>query len=89
MMAPEAEIYDYRVLGPERVDGFSSNGAAIREGVKQAVADGCDIINMSLVGSIPDNVLHNIIREPAASGTIIVAACGNSGEGNVITNKDG
>ena len=32
-MAPEAEIYDYRVIGPKNIEGIISNNGAVREAV--------------------------------------------------------
>ncbi len=46
MMAPDAEIYDYRVFGEK---GFEV-GEAITVSIYEACFDGVDIINMSLGG---------------------------------------
>ena len=43
-MAPDADIYDYRALGQDGSGSYEQIAAAVNE----AVADGCDIINMSL-----------------------------------------
>ena len=50
MMAPEAEIYDYRVFG-NRGMGVDE---AISTAIYDAIEEGCDIINMSLGGPVPD-----------------------------------
>ena len=50
-MAPDTDIYDYRALGGDGAGSHEIITAAINE----AVADGCDIINVSLGGPV-----HNI-----------------------------
>ena len=44
-MAPDAELYDYRVFGAAGEVGVDE---AIRLAIAQAVKDGCHVINMSL-----------------------------------------
>jgi subtilisin family serine protease len=44
MMAPEADIYDYRVYGREGIDVDE----AIVQAIKQACDDDCSVINLSL-----------------------------------------
>src|SRR5438105_5096873 len=43
-LAPEAEIYSVRVLG----GGFSGSGQVLLAGLRWAVAQGYDVVNMSL-----------------------------------------
>ena len=48
MMAPDADIYDYRALGGDGTDSYEIITAAINA----PVVDGCDIINTSLGGPV-------------------------------------
>jgi len=81
MMAPEAEIYDYRVFGRYGMDINEAINAAIED----AVEEGCDIINMSLGGPSPDWAMRRIMRKANRAGVIMVVAAGNSGDDNVLT----
>lgn len=76
-VAPEAELYAYKVLGPY------GNGSTedVIAGIERAVDDGMDIINLSL-GSESNNersadsvAVNNAVK----SGVIAVVAAGNSG----------
>jgi len=82
LMAPEAEIYDYRVFGRT---GDYSVIKAITLAIDQAVADGCNVINMSLGG--PSVFARSAIERAYNAGIIIVCAAGNEGDGNAFTNE--
>lgn len=86
MMAPEAEIYDYRVFGRF---GFSSINKSIARAIRSAMEDGCDIINMSLGAARRDPQIYEAVKEAYDEGVLMVAAAGNSGDGNVLTNENG
>lgn len=76
-LAPEADLYVYRVLGPRGVGSTSDIIAAI----EQAVKDGMDVINMSL-GIQTSNPLYPssiACNNAAIAGTIPVVANGNAG----------
>ena len=68
-------------LLPLKVLDGSGNGTTITiaESVDYAVAQGADIINLSLGGTEPDTVLEAAINAAAAAGVIVVAASGNDG----------
>jgi minor extracellular serine protease Vpr len=74
-VAPEADIYAYRVFGCEG----SSN--VVAEAIDRAVADGVDVISMSLgsdLGGVDDPT--TVAAENAtAAGITVVAAAGNAG----------
>ncbi|MCW7539807.1 S8 family serine peptidase [Aquabacterium sp. A7-Y] len=74
--APQVALHAYRVF--ERGEGGASN-AAIREAIRQAVLDGCDIINMSLGGAGSDPAISEAIQFARLSGAICVCAAGNEG----------
>lgn len=81
MMAPDAEIYDYRVFGRYGMDV----GEAVNTAIEDAIEDGCDIINMSLGGPYPDRKMRKIMRKAHEKGVIMVVAAGNEGDNNVFT----
>jgi len=83
MMAPDADIHDYRVMDNEGQGGDTIIAKAIRE----AVADGCDIINMSISGKSKTNTLRRAMGYASYSGVIMVCAAGNKGDGNPLTNE--
>ena len=74
-VAPEAEIYGYRVFGCE------GSSDIVAEAIDRAVADGADVINMSLgsdLGGVDDPT--TVAAENAsAAGITVVAAAGNAG----------
>ena len=72
--APDAELWVYRVFGKDQERALSFN---IAKGIRQAVNDGCDLINLSVGGAedMPD-VLREIHRARAL-GVVCIAATGN------------
>lgn len=83
MMAPEAEIYDYRALGG-RTGGYAQK---IAEAIETAISDGCQIINMSLGSKKINHVVYRAVRNAYAQGVIMFAACGNKGDTDPHTNE--
>lgn len=59
-------------------DGSMSD-AAIAEAVEYAVANGADVINLSLGGFGKSSVLEAVIEDAIAQGVVVVAAAGNEG----------
>ncbi|WP_419158390.1 S8 family serine peptidase [Rossellomorea sp. BNER] len=78
-VAPDADIYAYRVLGPY---GSGSTGA-ILAGIDKAVADGMDVINMSLGANYNDPlyVTSIAVNNAVLAGVTAVVSAGNSGNG--------
>lgn len=76
-VAPDAEIYAYRALGPGGVGTSVQIIAALEEAVKQGV----DIINLSLGSDVngPDYPTSRAVNEAAKHGIAIVVANGNAG----------
>lgn len=84
-MAPEAELYDYRVFG---ATGDVGGDEAIAKSIRQAVEDGCQVINMSLRVSFPIvPAVESAVKFAAGKGVIMVCAAGNSGDGDSMTNE--
>ncbi|HYF94409.1 MAG TPA: S8 family serine peptidase [Symbiobacteriaceae bacterium] len=74
-VAPGCKLRDYRVLDK---NGYGE-WPAICQAVRDAVTDGCQIINMSLGGPEDDPGLHDAIRAAVAAGVTVVVAVGNDG----------
>lgn len=76
-IAPEAEIYAYRVLGPYG----SGQTAWVLGGIDRSVKDGMDIINLSLgnVANDPSYITSVALNNAMLSGVTAVVASGNEG----------
>jgi subtilisin family serine protease len=74
-VAPEVEIASFRVLGPRR----NSRTAIIREGVRQAIDRGYQILNCSFGCAIQEHIFQykDWIDESYLKGIHVVAACSN------------
>lgn len=73
-IAPEAEIFAYRVF--ERDSGGASE-FAIARAIRQAVEDGCDLINLSLGQASEPISISRETRRARALGVVCIAAAGN------------
>ncbi|MBN8423860.1 S8 family serine peptidase [Microbacterium esteraromaticum] len=82
-VAPDVDLYAYRVLGP--YGGGTTED--ILEGMEHALADGMDIVNMSLGGSYNDHrsPLSIAADNLTLAGVTTVIAAGNDGEGGAAT----
>jgi len=84
LMAPEAEIYDYRVFGRT---GSLPIDQAIAEAIRAAADVNCQVINMSLGGPFPTPIIKDAVEYAASKGVIMVCAAGNEGDNNPLTNE--
>jgi subtilisin len=75
-VAPGVRLRSYRVFA--RNSG-SASSFAIAKAIDQAVADRCDLLNMSLGGGPADPVLAAAIDEARLAGTLCIIAAGNGG----------
>jgi subtilisin len=75
-LAPGVTLRSYRVFG-KNIDRASN--FAIAKAIDRAVADGCDLINMSLGGPNPDIATQEAIADARAQGVVVIAAAGNDG----------
>jgi subtilisin len=73
-VAPGANLRAYRVF-PD-VGGGASN-FDIAKGIDAAVADKCDIINLSLGGPAKDDLTQASIDRALAAGIVVIVAAGN------------
>lgn len=86
-VAPEAEIYAYKVLGPY---GSGSTEDVIA-GIERAVVDGMDVINLSL-GSETNNQRSAdsvAVNNAMKAGVVAVVSSGNSGPGAATVTDPG
>jgi subtilisin family serine protease len=76
-VAPQASLYEARVLGTQPDGSVSGETSQVMAGVQWLADQGCKVINMSLGGgdkSQSEAALYNQIRN---HGTLIVVASGN------------
>lgn len=88
-VAPEADVLPVRVLLEEedparRTERAERSGSAVAEGIRWAVDQGADVINLSLgddsESAHPDAEEDAAIRHALARGVVVVASAGNGGE---------
>src|SRR4030095_7681771 len=74
-VAPMAYLGNYRVLSA----GGSGSTDLIAQGIEQAVADGFDVLNLSLGGEAGtgNDITVNAVQAAVAAGRIVVVAAGN------------
>jgi subtilisin len=73
-VAPGVTLRSYRVF-PDA--GGPASNFDIAKAIDAAVADRCDIINMSLGGGPKDDLTHAAIDRALNAGVVVVAAAGN------------
>ena len=74
-LAPGVTLRSYRVFGK---DGPMASNFAILKALDRAVADGCDLVNLSLGGGVRDPAIAAAIQDARAAGTLVIAAAGNA-----------
>lgn len=77
-MAPNVDLYCYKVLND---DGFGTD-RQITAGLKKAIEDECDVVNVSLGGPSPMEEFAALMAEAKSKGIVIVCASGNGGNAN-------
>lgn len=94
-VAPGVTLHDYNVF-PGYGAGFIAFGGSafshdIIAAVEKAVADGMDVINLSLGGNVqgPHDTLAEAINAAVGAGTVAVIAAGNSGPGILTVESPG
>jgi subtilisin len=73
-LAPAITLQSYRVFGKNNEE--ASNFAIIKA-IDRAVADGCDLINMSLGGGRQDEATMAAIEDARNQGSVVIVAAGN------------
>lgn len=74
-MAFNARLMPVKVLGANG----SGTTAGVADGIRWAADHGAQVINLSLGGSRPAQVLEKAIQHARSKGTVVIAAAGNSG----------
>ncbi|MFP9128304.1 S8 family serine peptidase [Niallia sp. BSM11] len=76
-VAPNAEIYAYRALGP----GGAGTTEQILSAIEKAVKDKVDVLNLSLGSEVngPDLPISIALNKAVEKGIVAVAAAGNAG----------
>jgi subtilisin family serine protease len=77
-VAPGASLYGVKVLNKQGM-GYVSD---VILGIEWAITNGMDVINMSLGSSSDVQSLHDACDTAYATGIVLVAAAGNSGDTN-------
>lgn len=78
-VAPDADLYVYRVLGK-----FGSGTTEdVLAGIDKSVSDGMDVINLSLGNNSndPENIESLALNNAVLSGVTAIVAAGNAGDG--------
>jgi subtilisin family serine protease len=81
-VAPEVELYAVKVLDRSG-SGYVS---WIISGLEWAVANDIDVVNLSLSTSSDVQALHDAVDAATEAGVTVIAAAGNSGDGDPTTN---
>jgi minor extracellular serine protease Vpr len=83
-IAPKASLGNYKVFGTPGYNDNSTNDAILKA-IDDAVADGMDIINLSLgddfAPRLRDDPMVQAVERATSAGVIVVAAAGNNGPG--------
>ncbi|HET9320581.1 MAG TPA: S8 family serine peptidase, partial [Bryobacteraceae bacterium] len=81
-VAPVAYLGNYKIFGSPGVNDTTNDGAILKA-IDDAVADGMDVINLSLGDTVATPLAEdpevNTIARAASMGTIVVVAGGNGG----------
>ncbi|WP_409294298.1 S8 family peptidase [Peribacillus sp. SCS-26] len=82
-VAPQAELWAYKVLG-NNGSGYSDDiAAAIRHAADESTRTGSKvIISMSLGSSAKDSLIASAVDYAYSKGVLVIAAAGNSGPGS-------
>lgn len=82
-VAPQAHLYAVKVLN-NRGSGYTSDVIA---GINWAINNGMQVVNMSLGSSADVGALRTAVDAAYQAGLVLVAAAGNSGDGDGSTNE--
>jgi len=76
-VAPNAKLYEARVLGTQPDGSVSGETSQVMEGVQWLADQGCKVINMSLGGGDRSQAEEALYNQITQDGTLIVVASGN------------
>lgn len=70
--------YDARIMPVKVLSSLGSGSAeTVAAGIRYAVANGADVINLSLGGDYPSSSMQAALREATEQGVVVVMAAGN------------
>jgi serine protease len=78
-VAPQAQLYEARVLGTQPDGSVSGETSQVMAGVQWLADQGCKVINMSLGGGDKSRTEQALYQQVVANGHMIVASSGNDG----------
>lgn len=82
-VAPKATVIAVQVLSYHPDTGCSGTASDVAAGIRYAVANGADVINLSLGTLVPglfqSEAVTDAVHEAARAGAVVVFAAGNSG----------
>ena len=78
-VAPQAQLYEARVLGTQQDGSVSGETSQVMAGVQWLADQGCKVINMSLGGGDRSRAEAALYEQLIANGHMIVASSGNDG----------
>lgn len=86
-VAPDVDLYSYRVLGPYG----SGRSSDIIAGIDKAVTDGMDVINLSLGAPVNDPLMPEsiAINNATLAGVTCTVSAGNAGPGEKTLGSPG
>ncbi|VDG99141.1 Minor extracellular protease vpr precursor [Lysinibacillus sphaericus] len=86
-VAPEVDLYNYRVLGPYG----SGSTSGILAGVDKSVKDEMDVINLSLGANVNSALspLSVAVNNAMLAGVVATVAAGNAGDGAMTIGSPG
>ncbi|NJI53550.1 minor protease Epr [Bacillus subtilis] len=79
-IAPEAQIYAVKALD----QNGSGDLQGLLQGIDWSIANGMDIVNMSLGTTSDSQILHDAVDKAYEQGVLLVAASGNDGNGKPV-----
>ncbi|MFC7592823.1 S8 family serine peptidase [Nonomuraea antimicrobica] len=89
-VAPEADVLSVRVILEDEEPGFREFNSAERfenvvaRGIRYAVDEGADVINMSISKELATREERAAIRYAISKGVVLVAAAGNEGDRKIV-----
>ena len=82
-VAPQAQLYEARVLGTQPDGSVSGETSQVMAGVQWLADQGCKVINMSLGGGERSRTEQALYQQVIANGHMIVASSGNDGVNHI------
>ncbi|MEC2133840.1 minor protease Epr [Bacillus subtilis] len=79
-IAPEAQIFAVKALD----QNGSGDLQSLLQGIDWSIANGMDIVNMSLGTTSDSKILHDAVNKAYEQGVLLVAASGNDGNGKPV-----